>query len=196
VAYPWRAERSPWMSLAAEVLLQRTRAAQVAPVFNQFARRYPTPDALAKETSKGLLSVIGSLGLHWRAPLLIRTSEIVAERGVPPESYGELVELPGVGPYAAAAFLSLHRGVRVPILDANVVRWLGRVFGFKTDPETRRKPWVLELADQLTPKRAFRDFNYAVLDLSMTVCVTKPRCHACPLARQLCAFGRAAARKR
>lgn len=178
------------MSLAAEILLQRTRASQVAPVFSEFGERYPTPQDLANESVERLLDLTGSLGLRWRAPLMIRMAGIVADRGSVPNSIEELSELPGVGPYAGAAYLSLHRGVRAPIVDANVVRWLGRVFGFPTHPESRRERRVLELADHLTPRRAFQAYNYAVLDLSMSVCTKVPRCDVCPLARDLCAYAK------
>lgn len=155
-------------------------------MFERFTRLYPTPRDLASAHTDGLLREIGSLGLRWRAPLMIRMAGKVSERGAPPDDFTALCDLPGVGPYAAAAFLSMHRGVRATIVDANVVRWLGRVFGFKTDAETRRKKWLIQLADDLTPRRAFRAYNYAVLDLSMQVCAAKPRCLECPLGRGLC----------
>ena len=172
------------------MLLQRTRADQVVPVHRTFAQRYPTPEALAKESQSGLLSVISPLGLRWRAPLMIRMAGIVADRGRPPERLEELTALPGVGPYAASAYLSLHRGIRAPIVDANVVRLYGRVFGFPTGPETRRKKWLLRLADEMTPRRSFRQFNYALLDLAMKVCVSRPKCEECPLSQGPCDFDR------
>lgn len=182
------------MSLATEVLLQRTRAEQVIPVYSNFKTRYPTASTLAKEDVHGLLGTIGSLGLRWRAPLMIKMAAIVAERGAPPESLAELAQLPGVGPYAAAAYLSFHRGRRAVIVDSNVVRWLGRVFSFETDGETRRKRWLIGLADDLTPKQSFRDYNYAVLDLAMKVCRARPLCHECPLANDVCRFAARARR--
>ena len=189
VQYPWRSPgRDRWLGLVAEVLLQRTRVDQVVPVYEEFARRYPSPTLLLREKPDALRQVVGSLGLHWRTPLLMRMASDVAMLGAPPDRIEELTDLPGVGPYAAAAYLSFHRGVRAPIVDSNVVRWLGRVFDFPTDPETRRKRWLIELADALTPARAFRAYNYAVLDLSMTICSATPHCTKCPLANGLCTF--------
>lgn len=160
----------------------------MARVYDRFFAKYPEPSALAGETRDGLREVIGCLGLHWRIPLMIEMAGRVAERGAPPDRQDALEELPGVGPYAAAAYLSLHRGSRATIIDANVVRWIGRVFGFMTDGESRRKRSLLDLADALTPRRAFRDYNYAVLDLAMRVCAARPACDSCPLARSLCHF--------
>ena len=180
-SYPWRrSNHSPWLSLATEVLLQRTKAEQVVPVYRAFAERYPEPHFLAREKPAELLNVVGSLGLRWRIPLMIEMAGRLGSGG-PPDTLEELTELPGVGPYAAAAYLSFHRGRRAVIIDANVVRWLGRFFGFRTDAETRRKGWLIHLADELTPTQTYRDYNYAVLDLAMKLCVTKPRCQECPV---------------
>lgn len=123
---------------------------------------------------------------------MIKMAAEVAQQGGPPETLSGLVELPGVGPYAAAAYLSFHRNKRAVIIDSNVVRLLSRVFGFAANREIRRKPWLFELADSLTPRRAFRDYNYAVLDLAMRVCRTKPLCGACPIASRGCEFARQA----
>lgn len=161
-------------------------------MYDKFAQRYPRPELLVRDEPAALKDVIGSLGLHWRAPLLIRMARDVANLGGLPDRLESLTELPGVGPYAAAAYLSFHRGVRAVIIDSNVVRLLGRVFGFETDAETRRKVWLMALADKLTPARSFRAYNYAVLDLSMTICRPSPICSRCPLARRLCSL---AARK-
>lgn len=177
------------------MLLQRTRARQVVPVYAEFLEKYPTAEFLARESPHRLLDVIGALGLRWRAPLMIRMAGVVAERGGPPDELEELTNLPGVGPYAAAAYRSLHRNRRAVIVDANVVRWLGRVFGFRTHAETRRASWLSELADRLTPARAFRAYNYAVLDLAMQVCVSKPRCAACPLGDGICRYATADTRQ-
>lgn len=158
------------------------------PVYGDFAERYPTPDQVAREKPATFARVVKPLGLHWRIALLRRMARVVSELGEPPDSSDELTKLPGVGPYAAAAYLSFHRNIRAVIVDSNIVRWLGRVFGFRTDAETRRKRWLIELADWLTPRQTFRQYNYAVLDLSMTICRRRPRCSKCPLAEGICEF--------
>lgn len=115
--------------------------------------------------------------------MLLEIAESVARAGgSPPETTDELCSLTGVGAYTANAWLSLHRGKRAVIIDANVSRWLSRMTGlpFKRDP--RHVGWVQALAERLTPKRTFRVYNYAVLDFTMKVCTPKaPRCTECPL---------------
>jgi A/G-specific adenine glycosylase len=188
--YPWRAERDPWLSLLAEFLLQRTRASQVEAVFLILRERFPTADSLRRAGLSEVSDLIGRLGLHRRGPLLLRIAETVADRGgSPPETMAELRSLNGIGMYTAAAWLSLHRNKRAPIIDANVARWLSRMTGLPYNRDPRHVRWVKALAERLTPARAFRMFNYAVLDFTMRICVPRhPRCDACPL-RNDCLYG-------
>ena len=171
-------------------MLQRTRAEQAERVFLEFREIYPAAGDFAVASESAVTAVTERLGLHWRGPLLFRAAQQVADLGgSPPEDPTALTSLPGVGPYASAAWLSLHRNKRAVIVDSNVARWLARMTGRPFDGETRRKAWVLELADDLTPKKGFRAYNYAVLDFTMQVCRPKrPTCHACPL-RPDCQFG-------
>lgn len=176
--------------------MQRTRAEQVAPVYEAVAQKYPEPKFMAREKPADLLAVVGTLGLHWRVPLMVEMARAIEGQGQPPDDYEQLLELPGVGPYAAAAYLSMHRDQRASIVDSNVVRLLGRVFGFEHDGETRRKQWLIDLADSLTPRQNYRDYNFAILDLAMTVCRPKPLCGECPLAGRDCSHAGAASRPR
>ncbi len=188
--YPWRRELPLWQGLVAEVLLQRTRAAQVAPVFDELIRRYPSAQRFAMASERDIQELITSLGLRWRAPLLHRlASSIGVRKGHLPRTQVELEALPGVGPYAAGAALSLHGNTRALIIDSNVVRVLSRLVGAPYDGETRRKRWLRELSDELTPHDGHRRFNYALLDLAMLLCSPRsPRCNACPL-RAMCVTG-------
>lgn len=182
--YPWRFETDPWLSLVAEILLQRTRASQVEDVFAEFKACFPTPRALAASGPDAVRKLTGRLGLHFRGPQLLAIAhELVIRGGGPPDSMDELCQFSGIGMYTAAAWLSLHRGKRAIILDANVCRWLGRLTGRSCGRDPRHVRWVQELADDLTPTHVFRDYNYAVLDFTMDVCTPrKPLCEKCPLA--------------
>lgn len=185
--FPWRSERNQFHALIAECLLQRTRAEQVRSVYLMFRKRFPTPESLAKAKTREIYTTIRPLGLAWRARFLKRLGKMISERGVS-KTFAELTQLPGIGPYAAAAFLSLHASIRALIIDANVVRLYGRCFGFETGPETRRKKWLWQLAERLTPKRAYRAHNYALLDLCANVCNRSPKCLLCAL-RICCRYG-------
>jgi A/G-specific adenine glycosylase len=186
--FPWRLTRNSFHALIAEIMLQRTKAEQVERVYMEFARRYKTPEDVLEDTEDHLLSLLRPLGLYWRSKTILKLVAELHVKGIPTD-LGDLLDLPGVGPYAAAAFLSFHRGHRAVIVDSNVVRLYGRYFGFVTDPETRRFKQFLDLADRITPRRDFRKFNYALLDHTRMLCKHKPLCPRCPLNGNCC-FGR------
>lgn len=178
--FPWRITANKWHALVAEIMLQRTRTDQVLPVYESFVLNYPSPEHYYKSSNS---SVFSTLGLRWREPILKSLSESLITGDIPCKK-AALVELPGIGEYIASAFLSFHCGKREFIIDSNVVRLYGRFLGFRTDGETRRRKWFIELADTITPKRKYRDFNYAIIDYTRQVCKTKPACLNCILARK------------
>jgi A/G-specific adenine glycosylase len=181
--FPWRFETDPWWSFLAELLLQRTRATQVSRLFDDMRFRFPTAASLVHAGISVVQDWTGTIGLHRRVPLILSIAAAIADRGgSPPESLGELRQLVGVGPYTAAAWLSLHREKRAAIVDCNVARWLSRLTGMPVCKDPRNVRWVNDLADRLTPRRAFRDYNYAVLDFTMAICKPRhPKCVECPL---------------
>ena len=127
-AYPWREQLPLWQGLIAEVMLQRTRADQVVPTFNEFRDRYPSPAALACASNEELSGLVEPLGLRWRARLLHRLAQEIARlHGELPLDQPALEALPGVGPYAASATLSLHANRRAVLIDSNFVRVLCRL---------------------------------------------------------------------
>ncbi|MCP4689325.1 MAG: hypothetical protein GY859_14830, partial [Desulfobacterales bacterium] len=181
--YAWRAEKDPWLTFVAEFLLQRTRASQVEPVFLEIRDNYPTARSLVSAGFETVLSFSEKLGLRWRSPFLYDAAVAIADAGgAPPESAEKLQRLKGVGMYTAAAWLSLHRNKRAVIIDSNVARWLSRMTHRPYNRDPRGVKWIHDLADRLTPKKVFRDYNYAVLDFTMTICGVKhPLCRDCPL---------------
>lgn len=184
-AFPWRESKNKWHCLVAEVMLQRTRAEQVVPAYQQFCVKYPGPEDYVKDNNA---DVFKNLGLKWREKQLKELAKILSVRGIP-DDREELLKLPGVGDYIAAAYRSLHRNIRDVIIDSNVVRIYGRFFGFETDPETRRKKWFKELTDQITPEEYFKDFNYGLIDFTREVCKPRPLCEICKL-KIKCQYGK------
>jgi A/G-specific adenine glycosylase len=190
-AFPWRNPDENWHGLLAEILLQRTRANTVVSVYQQFVFAFATPSKLGRASIKRIEKLLYPLGLRWRAPLIKRLGQELHARGSqPPTSLPELITLPGIGPYAAAAYLGFHTKSRAVIIDANVVRFLCRLVGVKYDGETRRKQWLLNFADRMTPRRNVRRYNYSVLDFTMQICTTRPKCEQCPVGPAFCVHGR------
>lgn len=183
--YPWRTTRNKWHALVAEVMLQRTNADQVLGAFIDFRRKYPTAISYVKA---GCPSIFSSLGLHWRSSIFPKLASAISSKGIPKDTSG-LIRLPGVGPYIAAAFLSMHTGTRAAIIDSNIVRLYGRFFGFNTNGETRREKWFIKLAESITPRYVFRDFNYGLLDFTRAICKPQPLCFECPL-KTKCRFAK------
>ncbi len=176
-SFPWRKTTNPWHALVAEIMLQRTKAEQVLPVYQEFASKYPTAAEYARDI-RG--RVFQSLGLYWREKELRSLAAELSSRPIPAGKQ-DLLNLPGIGNYIASAYRSLHREKREPIIDSNIVRLYGRFFGFDTHGETRRKRWFINLADRLTPSRSFRDYNYALIDFTRAICRPKPLCDRCVL---------------
>jgi len=176
--------------LIAEVMLQRTKAEQVLPVYKAFVKEFPNAKIAARGNSDRIRILLRSLGLRWRVEKILElTNELASKDGKIPCSQEELVKLPGIGLYIANAFLCFHEATRAPVIDRNAVRLWGRVFGFQTDSETHRRKQFIKLVTLLTPSKYFRQFNYAVLDLSRAICKRKPLCSSCPLLT-LCAYPR------
>lgn len=175
----------------AEVLLQRTRAKNVVPVFLEFISKYPTPSDLANTQLYEIEELIYPLGLKWRAPLIHNLGKELANRnGKLSNSLDELLTLPAIGQYAASAWLSFHGQKRGVIIDANVVRLIGRLLDKPINGETRRKKWLKKTADVLTPQKNWKEYNYAILDFTMKICVKIPLCSDCPIGSLYCLFGR------
>ncbi len=180
--FPWRNSTDDFHTLIAEILLQRTKASQVVSTYLNFIEQYHDPTSLAGASIREIEDVIRPLGLRWRAKLLVRLGKTLEEiNSRVPDEQQALVSLPGVGAYVSAAYLSLHRGRRAPIVDSNIVRFYGRFFGFGTGPETRRNRAVIRLADRITPERKFKEFNYALIDFTRSVCKPRPTHEECPI---------------
>lgn len=188
-SYPWRSESNPWLSLVAELLLQRTRASQVEPVYLDFAERFPSATQLVSAGPEAAESVTTQLGIHGRGAQLFDLAIAVCENGgVPPEAPELLRMIRGIGPYTTAAWLSFHRNQRAVIIDSNVFRWLGRMTGRPYGRDPRGVRWIQQTADALTPIKKHRVYNYAVLDFTMLICTPKkPKCPECPVSRA-CAY--------
>ena len=185
---PWRdPAASPWAVMVSEFMLQQTPVSRVLPVWTQWLERWPTPAALAAEPSGEAVRAWGRLGYPRRALRLHAAATEIerSHRGEVPASYDDLVALPGVGDYTAAAIAAFAYGRRQVVLDTNVRRVLGRVLGGTEFPaasvtraERARAAGVLP-DDEATAAT----WSVAVMELGALVCTAaSPRCADCPLA--------------
>lgn len=181
-SFPWRETSDPFEVLVAEVLLRRSRAGTVARVHRHLFDRWPEAPDLAGAEAPEVEDVIRPAGLVSRAEGLVRLATQVVERGGVPNTRDGLLELHGVGEYTAAATLQVVFAKRVASVDAVSARVYRRFFG-ETDVEHKAvddELWAL--VEEVMPRRAVREWNWAVLDLAAEVCVPRnPRCGECPL---------------
>jgi A/G-specific adenine glycosylase len=180
---PWREEpRDPYRVWLSEVMLQQTRVEVVVPYYHRFLRRFPTLEALAAAPRDEVLALWSGLGYYARARNLHEAARAAARLGGLPRTARELAELPGFGPYTAAAVASLAFGEQVPLVDGNVARVLARVLRLPGDrAEARARAW--DAAPSLLPPGRAGEFNEALMELGATVCLPRnPRCGECPLA--------------
>lgn len=155
---PWRRTTDPYAILVSEVMLQQTQVARVVPRYEAWMARWPTVEALAAAPLGEVLAEWVGLGYNRRAKRLWEAAGVVAERGWPED----LRELPGVGPYTAAAVGSFAFGRRELAIDTNARRVFAR-WGFQ-------------------PAEGWAELNQAVMELGATVCTARAaRCDVCPI---------------
>src|SRR5438067_6096325 len=187
---PWRGESDPYRILVSEIMLQQTRVAVVEDRYRKFLRQFPTVRKLARATEESVLAAWSGLGYYRRARNLYAAAKQMAGNGGFPESSAELMQLPGIGRYTAAAVASIAFGEPAAVVDGNVKRVLQRFTGREL---SERQHW--EAAQELLEPRRPGDFNQAMMELGAVVCLPgQPLCNQCPVIK-LCASRGAAARK-
>ncbi len=190
---PWREhDCSPWGVFLSEVMSQQTPLARVEPVWREWMERWPTPAALAQAASGDAVRAWGRLGYPRRALRLHEAATAMVQRhgGEVPSGHAELLALPGVGAYTAAAVSCFAFGSPQVVVDTNVRRVLARTLEGKAYPHPVLNRAEAELAAASMPAdRAMANtWNVAVMELGALVCVARaPRCGECPVA-DLCAW--------
>lgn len=168
-----------WLS---EVMLQQTTVAAVKDYFNRFTTRWPTVKALAAAQDGDVMGEWAGLGYYARARNLLKCARIVTSQhgGVFPKDHAALLNLPGVGPYTAAAISSIAYDLRHVVVDGNVERVMSRLYDIHT-PLPAAKSELTAKAEALTPTKRTGDYAQAVMDLGATICTPKPpACGICP----------------
>ncbi len=195
-ALPWRAAgTSPWGVFLSEVMAQQTPVARVEPVWREWVRRWPSPRALVGAAPGEAVRAWGRLGYPRRALRLheAATEMVRAHDGAVPGTVAELLALPGVGRYTAAAVACFAFGVPTAVVDTNVRRVLTRVLvaGGRPAPVLTQAETRLAAAALPADPEDANTWNVAVMELGALVCTARsPRCGDCPV-RHLCAWNRA-----
>jgi A/G-specific adenine glycosylase len=188
--FPWRRTSDPYALLVAEMMLRRTQAPQVVPVYIAFLTRYPSVKSLAEASFEEMECLVHPLGLPERARELFALGRALYEQygGRIPDERDRLLTLPGVGEYVAGAVLSVGFHQQAWMIDANVVRVFSRFFNSPLPGEARRHPLMIALARQYVRTTYPGPANLALLDHAALVCKhSTPLCDGCPV-RSRCGF--------
>ncbi len=183
---PWRDAPSLYQTVVSEFMLQQTQVTTVLPYFARWLHELPDFASLAAAPESMVMKLWEGLGYYSRARNLHKLAQAVTAMPAPPRTPAEWRELPGVGPYTAAAITSISFGEPVACVDGNVVRILARLTGegrlFRDGSEAAKH--FTPLADQLADGPDAGTHNQAMMELGATVCLRRPpRCTICPVAK-------------
>ncbi|HEX3501907.1 MAG TPA: A/G-specific adenine glycosylase [Xanthobacteraceae bacterium] len=191
---PWRAlpgrRADPYHVWLSEIMLQQTTVKAVGPYYAKFLSRWPDISTLAAAPLDDVLKAWAGLGYYARARNLHACARAVVERhnGKIPGSEAALRELPGIGPYTAAAIAAIAFDEPASPVDGNIERVIARLYALEA-PLPAVKPDIAKRARALTPPRRAGDFVQAMMDLGATICTPKnPACALCPWNESCAAF--------
>lgn len=190
---PWRhPDAGPWAVMVSEFMLQQTPVNRVLPVYEQWLARWPRPADLAKDAPGEAVRAWGRLGYPRRALRLHGAAVAIAERhgGDVPTDHAQLLALPGIGEYTAAAVASFAYGQRHPVLDTNVRRVFARAVTGVQYPPNATTAAERKLARALLPESESTAARWAAasMELGALICTARNEtCHRCPIAAQ-CAW--------
>lgn len=186
---PWRVKGRAhpnayhvWLS---EIMLQQTTVSSVQSYFKKFIKIWPDVHALAMAPLEDVLAAWAGLGYYARARNLHQCAKVIVNdyNGRFPETVEELLKLPGIGPYTAAAIAAIAFDQKAGVMDGNIERVLSRVFCLGQKQDIRRKVW------ELTPDKRGGCYAQGLMDLGAMICTPKrPRCDICPIQKNCAAY--------
>lgn len=189
---PWKSEKDPYKIWLSEIILQQTRALQGLPYYLKFTEAFPTIKDMAACADEQAFRLWQGLGYYNRCKNMLATARFIASErdGQFPDSYEDILQLKGIGPYTAAAIASFAFGLPHAVVDGNVYRVLARYFGIETAFDTTEgKKLFAHKAQLLLDASDSAGYNQAIMDLGATVCTPQtPKCSECPLQRNCTAY--------
>lgn len=188
---PWREDPTPYHVWLSEIMLQQTRIEAAKPYYAAFLKEVPDIAALAEADPEKLHKLWEGLGYYSRVRNLQKAAQkiMTVYHGVFPQTYEEILSLPGIGEYTAGAIGSICFQLPVPAVDGNVLRVLSRITAdLRSISEEKTKAEVRKELSAIYPKEEAGDFTQAIMELGETVCIPNgiPDCGNCPC-RSFCA---------
>ena len=189
---PWRNTRNPYFIWLSEIILQQTRVDQGITYYMQFTKEFPSIRDLARANEDKILKLWQGLGYYSRARNLHLTAKYIVRyyNGIFPQSYSDILNLKGVGPYTAAAISSFSFGLPYAVVDGNVIRVLSRFFGVEIPFDTKLGRNAFQsLAQKLLDIKSPAENNQAIMEFGALQCTPKsPKCSSCPFVVDCVAF--------
>lgn len=183
---PWRTTKDPYKIWLSEIILQQTQVVQGLAYYERFISQFPDIQSLALAEQESVLKLWQGLGYYSRARNLHKTAQIIVNQydGVFPNQYKDILKLPGIGPYTAAAIVSFAFDQAYPCLDGNVYRVLSRIYGIESpiDDAKSRPEYMAVLEDWIQGQKPSL-FNNAIMEFGAMMCKPDaPKCSECPIA--------------
>jgi len=163
-SYPWRDTDDAYLVLTSEVMLQQTQVSRVHKKWESWLAAFPTLDALAAASLVDVLERWQGMGYNRRAINLKRCADYLSENGggMVPNSYEELLTLPGVGPATAAGVCVFAYQIPQVYLETNVrTVFIHELFA---DHDSIHDREIIPLVRQTCPASDPRAWYYALLD--------------------------------
>jgi endonuclease-3 len=177
---------NPYQNLVGVLLSARTRDEQVLKLMPGFFRAFPDIGRLAQASQKQIESKINSIGMfHQKAKNLKKLAIDVVDtyRGSIPDTMEDLVSLAGVGRKTASVVLVASFQTPAIAVDTHVHRVTNRLGWVKTlTPEKTESTLLKIISDKWK-----HTVNQVFVKHGRYLCITKPRCWACPV-RDYCAY--------
>ncbi len=171
-------------------MLHRTRADQVKPIYESFIKKYPNFKSIADSSREEIEQDLYPLGLNWRATELFNMAKEINQRfdGIIPSEKDRLIELPGIGPYIASAVLCFAYDKNIAVLDTNIVRVIGRIFGKEIRDSSRKRLEFKSIMNDLISLGEPRRFTLSLIDFAALICrASRPKCEIC-LLKDICYY--------
>ncbi len=189
----FRQEKLPYKIWISEIMAQQTRIEAMLPYFERFIQELPSIEALANVDDEKLHKLWQGLGYYNRCRNLKKCAQVCMEtyNGQLPQTYEQLLSLPGIGPYTAGAIASIAFDQRVSAIDGNVIRVFSRLYDIHDD--TRKSTTLKAIAKKVDASlplaHQISDYNQALMELGALICIPKhPRCDTCPISFQCKAY--------
>lgn len=190
----FRETKDPYLIWVSEIMLQQTQVESVLPFFERFIAKYPNVETLADASEDALQKDVEGLGYYRRFRNMHKTAKMILEKhsGLFPDTYEQIIELPGIGKYTAGAIMSIAHNKPFSALDGNVIRVLSRYLGIDSNMRQEKNKRVLDNLNQEYIEKAHPSiYSQALMELGAMICRPKnPKCEICPLEEHCVAYER------